>query len=199
MFGITCTMSVTTVTASATTNQRIGLMGSGAVIGTLVAGPVGTVLGVALGDWLNTHYLSSIDNADLAELSSHIESPLNKVADPFNKEGEVSIYFDTASYTLSSDDEILLEKVMDVMKSNPSFRLYIVGATDPRGNSKFNETLSNQRADIVKSYLTNHGNISEDHMLTKGIGAIDAAEKTDENYKKLRVTKLKLIDMRSNE
>ncbi|MCY4177453.1 MAG: OmpA family protein [Endozoicomonadaceae bacterium] len=183
-----CIISANVVVVNAhTKNQRITFMGSGAAIGTLIAGPIGAVIGAALGDRLSDHYDSSAN-------TSFIENNIS----PFDESGEVSVYFGTGEYKLSLDSIEILKGVAKVIKSNSKLKLYVVAAADPRGKNGYdNKKLSVKRAEEVKNYLVDNENIDEYSILAKGVGPIDAAEKTTENYQKLRVAKLKLINMNS--
>ncbi len=190
--GLACVMPFSSANASCGwSGQRGGLVSSGAIIGTLVAGPVGTVVGAAVGDWLN----GSTDDCHIkkATLSSKTtpEDTYGKLA-PFNNGGEVSIYFSTASSALQLHDTNKLNKVADLLKSNDELNLAVVGGSDPRAKNNYNNlALSQRRANSIKQYLTSKEGINSNRIFTKGIGASQPTN--NETYSKLRVAKLRLV------
>lgn len=64
----------------------------------------------------------------------------------------------------------LLNEIADVLIHNPRIkRVEIQGHTDNSGTSDHNQTLSDQRADAVRSWLTSHG-VTPDRLVAKGYG-----------------------------
>jgi outer membrane protein OmpA-like peptidoglycan-associated protein len=55
------------------------------------------------------------------------------------------------------------------MKGNPNMKVEISGHTDSKGNTIYNQKLSEERAQAVVTRLTENG-ISADHMKAKGYG-----------------------------
>ena len=65
----------------------------------------------------------------------------------------------------------LLEEIADVLRSNPRIkRLEIQGHTDNTGAADYNQTLSDQRAGSVRSWLTDKGGVPADRLTSKGYG-----------------------------
>jgi outer membrane protein OmpA-like peptidoglycan-associated protein/tetratricopeptide (TPR) repeat protein len=62
-----------------------------------------------------------------------------------------------------------LDKLVTIMKENPSLVIELGGHTDRRGPESYNQSLSERRAKIAKDYLVKHG-ISKDRIQTKGYG-----------------------------
>jgi len=194
--GLACALSFSNAEACNWTGQRAGLIGSGAVVGTLVAGPVGTVIGVALGDWLNSksdacHAGANSTSAALDVVPVSTKSYAN--LKHFDTNGETAVYFSVGSNTLNKTDQSLLSSAASVLKAHPKFDLAIVGAADPTGQERGydNLGLSKRRADSVKTYLHSYKGIDANRLLTKGIGAILSSEKKE--FDRLRVAKLKLV------
>lgn len=74
--------------------------------------------------------------------------------------------FDTAKSTITTDTKIQLDNIAAILKAYPDAMIKIGGYTDKTGDENFNKKLSNDRANAVKSYLSD-----------KGFGAqIDGAE-----------------------
>ena len=84
-------------------------------------------------------------------------------------EAKKGVFFETASSKLTKSSFVVLNKLVEVMKSNPEAKLSINGHTDNTGDHDFNVKLSQERAAAVKSYLVSKG-ISADRMETNGFG-----------------------------
>ncbi len=80
-----------------------------------------------------------------------------------------NIFFDTDSYQLKAESRTELNKLLEFLKKNPAVKIEISGHTDNVGTEQHNQTLSEQRANEVKSYLTRAG-ISTDRIAAKGYG-----------------------------
>ncbi len=79
------------------------------------------------------------------------------------------VQFETAKDVIKTSSYGVLDKVVTVMKDNPSYNLSIEGHTDSDGNESNNLSLSQRRADAVKAYLTRKG-VSASRMTTVGYG-----------------------------
>lgn len=67
------------------------------------------------------------------------------------------INFEVGSDDIPDENEVVLNKAVEVMKVIPNAALNITGHTDSTGNEKQNVTLSKERADAVKEYLVEQG------------------------------------------
>ena len=85
------------------------------------------------------------------------------------QEALYGIYFDTEKSTIKSESYPILNKVASIMNNNEYYKLSVDGYTDSDGDAAFNQTLSQQRADAVKSYLISKG-ISGSRITAKGYG-----------------------------
>ena len=56
-----------------------------------------------------------------------------------------------------------------MMNSNPSMTIEIAGHTDFKGSEQYNISLSQKRADAVKSYLVSKG-VNGERIVSKGYG-----------------------------
>jgi outer membrane protein OmpA-like peptidoglycan-associated protein len=64
----------------------------------------------------------------------------------------------------------LLSEIADVLLSNPRIhQLEVQGHTDNRGSVDHNQTLSEDRANAVKTWLVQHG-VASDRLVAKGYG-----------------------------
>ncbi|MCF7569634.1 OmpA family protein [Sabulilitoribacter arenilitoris] len=79
------------------------------------------------------------------------------------------IHFDFDKYNIRPDAEIELQKVLAVLNKYPTMHIDIRSHTDCRGSYKYNETLSENRAQSTKQYLINKG-IASERLTAKGYG-----------------------------
>jgi OOP family OmpA-OmpF porin len=71
---------------------------------------------------------------------------------------------------VSKNSEVLLSEVSDAIKQHPEIKLLEVqGHTDDDGNEEFNQQLSQRRADVVRTWLVDHG-IDGSRLSAKGYG-----------------------------
>jgi outer membrane protein OmpA-like peptidoglycan-associated protein len=89
------------------------------------------------------------------------------------EEGQVlsfdNIYFDVASATIKAESYPILDGVVEILAANHNAMIQIAGHTDSDGSESYNQTLSEQRASSVKTYLVNHG-IDASRLSTVGFG-----------------------------
>ncbi len=67
------------------------------------------------------------------------------------------IQFETGKDVIKKTSFGILNQVVNVMQTNPSYKLYIEGHTDNVGNPVKNQELSQKRANAVQKYLTDKG------------------------------------------
>lgn len=79
------------------------------------------------------------------------------------------VLFETGKYALSSDAQLKLAKLSGIIQAHPGLNLAIEGYTDTTGTADFNMTLSQQRADTVRTFLITQG-LSPDTITAKGLG-----------------------------
>ncbi|HTC40005.1 MAG TPA: OmpA family protein [Candidatus Acidoferrales bacterium] len=79
------------------------------------------------------------------------------------------VLFETGKYALSSDAQLKLAKLSGIIQAHPGLNLAIEGYTDTTGTAEFNLTLSQQRADTVRTFLIAQG-LSPDTITAKGLG-----------------------------
>jgi outer membrane protein OmpA-like peptidoglycan-associated protein len=81
-----------------------------------------------------------------------------------------NIFFDYDEYVLKETSHNELNRVVRLLERSADLSIEISGHTDDRGSSSYNETLSENRALAVKSYLTKHG-IAAKRIATIGLGS----------------------------
>lgn len=79
------------------------------------------------------------------------------------------IYFDLDKSFIRQDAALELEKILDVMKENPSMKIDVRSHTDCRQTAKYNEALSDRRAKATIAWLVKNG-IDQNRLTGKGYG-----------------------------
>ncbi len=105
-----------------------------------------------------------------------------------------NIFFDFDQYVLQPESYAELDKVVELMKKNPSLSIQINGYTDSVGSAAHNLELSQQRARSVVNYLESKG-IPAGRLSAKGYGAAHpvASNETEEGRAKNRRTELEVV------
>jgi outer membrane protein OmpA-like peptidoglycan-associated protein len=94
-----------------------------------------------------------------------------------------NIYYDFDKATLRPESAASLDTLINFMKDNPSLSVEIYSHTDGKGDDKYNEKLSQARAESVVEYLKSNG-IDAARMLPKALGkVVPAAPNTTPNGK----------------
>lgn len=88
------------------------------------------------------------------------------------------VLFETGKYALSADAQLKLAKLCGIIQAHPGLNLAIEGYTDTTGTADFNLKLSQQRADVVRTFLISQG-LSADTITAKGLG--EASPVADNN------------------
>jgi outer membrane protein OmpA-like peptidoglycan-associated protein len=79
------------------------------------------------------------------------------------------VLFDTGSATLKPGAREKLARVSGILLSHPELKVQVEGHTDSVGDDDYNQRLSENRADAVRSYLVVQG-IASSAVTTKGFG-----------------------------
>lgn len=83
-----------------------------------------------------------------------------------------NVYYDYNSTDVQEESYQELEKVVNMMKDNPTLKIEIDAHTDLRGDAAYNKELSQGRAQSVVDYITEAG-ISEDRLIAVGKGEVE--------------------------
>jgi outer membrane protein OmpA-like peptidoglycan-associated protein len=79
------------------------------------------------------------------------------------------VLFDFNKYTLRPAAREKLAKISGIILSHPGLRLEVDGYTDSIGSDTYNQKLSEERADAVRTYLISES-LSSDIVVSKGFG-----------------------------
>lgn len=80
-----------------------------------------------------------------------------------------NVFFKTDSYELLPESMSELNRLADLLKTNPGIHIALEGHTDNVGSEQYNTNLSQSRAQEVHNYLVNSG-IAKERMTYKGYG-----------------------------
>ena len=89
------------------------------------------------------------------------------------------IHFEFNKSKIKPDSFAILDAVVQVLKENPDIMIEVGGHTDNVGGVAYNKTLSQARADSVRTYLVAHG-ISGARLTARGYG-MDVPVDTNSN------------------
>lgn len=105
------------------------------------------------------------------------------------------IYFDFDSYVIKPESEPTLKAITEMLKTNSSLKVYVVGHTDMIGKLEYNMELSAKRADAVVKALVNKYGISANRLKAKGVGPLCpvSTNKTEDGRKLNR--RVELVEM----
>ena len=83
------------------------------------------------------------------------------------------IFFPISSDKVSVTEAVKLRHILDFMEKYPNSKVLVTGHADKAtGTAKFNQMISEKRANVVKEYLLSQG-ISEDRITVKAMGDTD--------------------------
>ncbi len=110
------------------------------------------------------------DSAIIAQaLENAEENENNEIKIDFEKIAKKGL-FDFNSDVISKDSYEGLDAVAEFLNAHPYVTLKVEGHTDSIGNAKYNQNLSERRAESVKKYLVKKG-IDANRITTEGAGA----------------------------
>jgi outer membrane protein OmpA-like peptidoglycan-associated protein len=157
--------------------------------------PVGKNYGLSLE---REGYLFTSNNFNLQDTHTKANPLLLTISmDPI-KPGKTTIlnniFFDTNSANLKPESETQLNQMVLFLSKNKNLVVEIGGHTDNVGTQKYNEELSQKRAETVVKYLTDKG-IPENRLKSKGYGFSQpvADNSTEERRANNRRTEFKIL------
>ena len=119
--------------------------------------------------------------------------PSDKVIDKFI----LTINFDFNKSKIRNKDKEQLKQAIDFVKKYKGYKIKLEGHTDWIGTEKYNQGLSERRAEATKKYLIKKGSVTEQRISSVGYGELKpvASNKTrDGRAKNRRVEILILAD-----
>ncbi len=154
----------------------------GAAVGTAAGGAAGAVIGRASGNTaLGAIIGAAVGGAGGAVIGRQMDkqaeeiektvpdAKVERVGEGIVVEFSSNILFGFDKANLSSDAKTNLDKLVVVLDSYPDTDIEVQGHTDSKGSEKYNQKLSEERADAVSGYLSGKG-IANDHLTINGFG-----------------------------
>ncbi|PRY89559.1 OmpA family protein [Mongoliibacter ruber] len=137
---------------------------------------------------------------DLIQDVTNIVLDTTIVLDPLILERSIvldNIYYDLDKADIRPDAAQELDKLVQILKDNPSIRIELSSHTDARATDAYNDALSQRRAESAVAYIVSQG-IDEDRLVAKGYGKrqliIENAQ-TEEDHQVNRRTEFKVIEL----
>ena len=123
----------------------------------------------------------------LQEQANQAQAEINQVKEMVAKDSLAPVTFKTGSADLKATSHPALAKVIGIAKKYPNLKLRVEVHTNNIGHADYNLTLSQHRADAVKTYLSTHG-IPPDQIIAIGFGVTQpiASNSTPEGRNKNR-------------
>lgn len=142
-------------------------------------------------------FLFHSENFSLKEMKDSKPVVLNIAMEPVAVGSSVvlkNVFFETGSYVLKDESKIELNKLVDLLKANPTMKIEIGGHTDDIGKDEDNLLLSANRAKSVNDYLVANG-IDASRLSYKGYGETKpiADNKTEEGRALNRRTEFTIV------
>ncbi len=108
-----------------------------------------------------------------------------------------NIYYDFDKYNIRSDAAPELDKLVTIMKDNPTLKIELGSHTDARGSDAHNNVLSQNRAKSAVEYIVSKG-IDPSRITAKGYGEtllIVKNAKTEDEHQRNRRTEFKILEL----
>lgn len=137
--------------------KQAGNTALGAILGAVVGGAAGAYIG---------HRMDKQAEEIQKELAN---AEVNRVGEGIQITFDGSLLFDTGKSLLHSQAQTDLSKLAETLNRYSDTNLLIEGHADSQGEADYNQTLSEQRASAVASYLARN-NIAMSRLTTKGYG-----------------------------
>lgn len=127
---------------------------------------------------------------------------MNMILDPIFKGKEIvleNIYYDFDEWFIREDAKPTLDSLAGMLFANPKIRIQLSSHTDCRGNTEYNQELSQKRAESAVIYLIEKG-IDAGRLVAKGYGESQLLINcrceicSEEQHQQNRRTTFKIID-----
>jgi len=142
----------------------------GALRGALIGGAAGGALGAGAGAYMDKQQ-AEFDRQLAAEKRAHQIEVKRLQNENLKITMNSEISFANNSAQLTPAFHTSLNKVADILARYSRSTIQIIGHTDSRGSTAYNQQLSEQRAQAVKWYLSDHG-VASQRITTQGRGEL---------------------------
>ncbi|MFT5806032.1 MAG: outer membrane protein OmpA-like peptidoglycan-associated protein [Moritella dasanensis] len=222
-------MACTSISANAaeqeplTAWEKVGVFSSTIIVGTIAGGPIGLVLGVAAGDWINNTWNKSIESDQLtaenqqvtenllvSELQNNqlqqdvliLDKQLQQVSETeeLNEQLildalQLDLLFAVNQSAMDTTNQARLTQLADYLIDNSTISIVLSGHTDPSGQAELNMNLAQQRAVAVQDQLIALG-VDEHNIQVQSFGADLASSELGEliQYPRDRKVSIEFIE-----
>lgn len=114
------------------------------------------------------------------------------------------MYFKLNSSYLTAKDKALLDQLVAIMEDEPNLIIRVTAHTDSRGTEKYNQWLSERRAERTVDYVTSKG-ISMDRISHEAFGETqlvneceDGVRCTEDKHAKNRRSDFEIVEFQLN-
>lgn len=146
---------------------------------------------------IDVEKLSAIDDEDMDDITMKY-----KKFNASSKKDLVvteNIYYESAKYSILTEGEIVLDKVLSILNSFPDVQLEVISHTDSQGDDNSNLLLSENRSNAVVNYLISKG-VSNSRLKAIGKGETEIRNRcfngiacSDKEHEYNRRTEFKFI------
>lgn len=112
-----------------------------------------------------------------------------------------NIYYDYGKSDIRSDAAVELDKLVRILKDNPSMKIELSSHTDARGGDAYNLKLSDARANSAVKYIISQG-VASERLVAKGYGETKLLNRcgnnvtcSEEEHQFNRRTEFKILDI----
>ena len=112
----------------------------------------------------------------------------------------LNVYYEVGRSSVKKESVPELIRLFNVLEDNPDLSIEIASHTDARGSDKFNQNLSQRRAEAIVRYLIEKG-ISKSRLRAKGYGesrpvndCVDGKDCPEDLYQMNRRTEFRVVD-----
>jgi OmpA-OmpF porin, OOP family len=103
-----------------------------------------------------------------------------------------NVYFDQSSYVLRPESYPQLNQLVNTLKTTPALQIEIAGHTDNVGDRRLNQALSENRARVIRHYLTTNG-VAETRLRPVGYGDSRPAAPNDSEENKRKNRRVEVV------
>ena len=148
----------------------------GAIVGAAAGGPVGMIVGAVAGGLMGERSHKKNEalverRAEAALLAGEVESLEGSLASIEGKAGQVgaTIQFRTGETSVRDNDRARIAKLGALLAGLSDVRVRVSGFADSRGDETLNQTLSQERAEMVALELAKAG-VPKERMVVEAMG-----------------------------
>jgi len=148
----------------------------GALIGAAAGGPIGMVIGAAVGGLMGDHSQKKSETlaarkAEAALLGAQLEALNGTLTNIEGKAGQVgsTVQFRTGETSVRDNDRARLAKLGALVAGLEGVRVHVSGFADSRGDDALNQSLSQERAEMVARELEKAG-VPKERMIVEALG-----------------------------